>query len=308
MTKLTQEQIDNYHSGRMNESEMADFENLLESDPAMKSESNLQSDIVSGLKEYRKNQLKSRLDAIDVGPTWMEFAQQSVLMKSMGGVIIASIIGTGIYLYGERMEVLSTAELATVEALEVESIEFVWDLGEEEAESNNSLEKPEQITDQASKKIAEAVPQIEEQSDVVNEEVTAIANNDSEKTEVFKPVFEAPDAESVEDDAEFSATDLDKLSESSDNAADEQPIDVQTELSKGNKIRYKYYDGKLFLNGDFDKAPYEILEINSARDRRIYVYHLGSYYKVDIADKLTELPKVTNPDVISELKLLRENK
>lgn len=300
MTKLTKDQIDNYHSGRMNESEMADFENMLESDPAIKAESDLQSDIVRGLKEYRKIQLKSRLDAINVGPTWIEFAQQSALMKSLGGVIVASVIGTGIYLYGERPEVQNSDLPATVQATEMESIEFVWDLGDEEKPSLTTLEKPDKLVAKSDE------PTIDKKTvATVSEE--KVAERTMPKEEVFAPSFEAPSAESVGEESEFATTGLDEIPNSVESSV-EEPIDVQTEISKSSTIKYKYYDGKLFLNGDFNKAPYEILEINSSNGRRIYVYYLGSYYRVGMADKMTELPRVTNSEVLSELKLLRENK
>ena len=306
MTKLTKDQIDNYHSGRMNESEMADFENMLESDPALKAESDFQSDIVSGLKEYRKMELKSRLDGINVGPTWIEFAQQSALMKSLGGVMVASIIGTGIYFYGERPDVATSDVPATVLAQETESIEFVWQLGEEEAQVTQSLEKPNTQVIDAREDVDKAEVIEETATPALNEEV-AEAVKSEEKAKVFKPSFEAPGAEDVDEDTDFSTTGLDEIPNST-TATSEQPVDVQTEISKSTVIKFKYYDGKLFLKGDFDKAPYEILEINSAEGRRIYVYYLGSYYKVGLADKLTELPKVSNADVLGELKLLRENK
>ncbi len=314
MTKLTNEQLDNYHSGRMSESEMADFNKLLESDPALKAENDFQSDIINGLKEYRKLELKSRLDAINVGPTWIEFAQQSALMKSFGGVIIASLIGTGIYLYGERTEDIASDELATVEAQEVESIDFVWSLGEEE-DSNSTqsveLEKPQELPVHAvaqNSKTEESV--ISETTDTSDNLVVEDLESTSEakQEEVYKPSFEAPNAESISDETEFETTGLDEIPSSTSNVISENSIDVRSEITKSSIIKYKYYDGKLFLNGAFDKAPYEILEINSASGRRIYVYYIGSYYKVGNADKLTELPKVTNTDVINELKMLRENK
>lgn len=302
MTKLTQEQIDNYHAGRMSESEMTDFQKIIESDPSIKAESDFQSDIVSGLKEYRKLELKSRLDAINVGPTWIEFAQQSTLMKSLGGVIIASIIGTGIYFYGERPDQANSDEPATVQAQDIESIEFVWKLGEEETQPSNQLETPIPVTESNSPKTVvkeiTTSTMIDEADDAKNE----VANE-----EAFSPSFEAPDAEAIEDDASFATTGLDEIPNSSE-STNEEPIDVQSEISKSTTIKYKYYDGKLFLKGDFDKAPYEILEINSTSGRRIYVYYLGSYYKVGIADKLTELPTVTNSETLDELKMLRENK
>lgn len=302
MTKLTQEQIDNYHAGRMSESEMTDFQKIIESDPSIKAESDFQSDIVSGLKEYRKLELKSRLDAINVGPTWIEFAQQSTLMKSLGGVIIASIIGTGIYFYGERPDQANSDEPATVQAQDIESIEFVWKLGEEETQPSNQLETPIPVTESNSPKTVvkeiTTSTMIDEADDAKNE----VANE-----EAFSPSFEAPDAEAIEDDASFATTGLDEIPNSAE-STNEEPIDVQSEISKSTTIKYKYYDGKLFLKGDFDKAPYEILEINSTSGRRIYVYYLGSYYKVGIADKLTELPTVTNSETLDELKMLRENK
>ena len=301
MAKLNQNQIDNYHSGRMSESEMTDFERMLESDPAFKAESDLQSDIVSGLKEYRKLELKSRLDAINISSTWVEFVQQSTLLKSLGGIILISVIGTGIYFYGEEPETMIPPRPITVEVPETESIEFVWGMGEEEANSTARLEKPQkaEVSEPTGKTVKLTTPEAAKSVSETEEQV---------KKEAFKPDFEAPNLEFIEDESGFTATGLDKIPESKVSANASAPIDVQTEISTNDVIRYKYYDGKLFLNGDFDKAPYEILEIISSNGRRIYVYYLGSYYMVGIADKLTDLPEVKDTDALNELKLLRENK
>ena len=305
MAKLTHEQIDNYHSGRMSEPEMADFEKILESEPAIKAESDLQSDIVNGLKEYRKLELKTRLDAIKVGLTWIEFAQQSTLVKSLGGVVVASLIGTGIYYYGDRPESQDLIEPPTVDARGMESVEFVWDLGQEEQpQVSNELDKPNVILENST--VNPDAEKVEEATPVAV--VETIEENKKEAEQVFKPSFEAPNAETVEDNDEFAGAGLDEIPDNMEGKASDDPIDVETENSKSNVIKYKYYDGKLFLNGDFDNSHYEILEINSSTGRRIYVYYLGDYYKVGIADKLTALPKVKDSNVINELKLLRENK
>ncbi|MEQ6166438.1 hypothetical protein AAOE16_04535 [Ekhidna sp. MALMAid0563] len=302
MTKQQLEQIDKYHSGRMSESEMASFEKQLESDPALKAESDLQSDIVGGLKEYRKLELKARLDAINVGPTWMEFMGQSALMKSMGGVIVASLIGTGIYLYGEQDEQVESGATVTINAPVAESIEYIWELGQEEHDNstNTTLEKPEIANEPA----METNPEVQVADQSAREEQVVI----NEDKEVFKPSFEAPDVTNVEEDSKFQSAGLDELPETTNATASEDPIDVETENNRSKTIKYKYYDGKLFLSGDFDKSTYEILEINSASGRRIYVYYIDTYYKVGTTDRLTELPAVKDQDVIKELELLRENK
>ena len=97
--------------------------------------------------------------------------------------------------------------------------------------------------------------------------------------------------------------DLDVLPKKSAAVVNEDPIDVKTENTKSLDIKYKYYDGKLFLSGDFDRAPYEILEINSASGRRIYVKYLDKYYQVGVTDQLTALPEVTDVAIIDELKV-----
>ncbi|WP_424961588.1 hypothetical protein [Ekhidna sp.] len=303
MTNQQLEQIDKYHSGRMSESEMTSFEKQLESDPALKAENDLQADIVGGLKEYRKLELKARLDAINVGPTWMEFMGQSALMKSMGGVIVASLIGTGIYLYGEQDDQMESGAEVTINAPVAESMEYVWELGQEDTDIsvNTELEKPEIANEPAVEQKSD-IQTIDQQS--VNEElVTSKADK-----EVFKPSFEAPAVADVEEDSKFQSAGLDELPETTNTTASEDPIDVETEINRSKTIKYKYYDGKLFLSGDFDKSTYEILEINSASGRRIYVYYIDTYYKVGTTDRLTELPAVKDQNVITELELLRENK
>ncbi|MEQ9466332.1 MAG: hypothetical protein RLN88_02920 [Ekhidna sp.] len=288
----------------MSDQEIADFERQLESDPSLKAESDFQSDIVSGLKEHRKLELKSRLDAINVGPTWMEFAQQSTLVKSLGGVIVASLVGTGIYFMADKPENSEEQTAIPVDAPIAQSTEYVLDLGKVDEEiKSNELETPEELNDVSRNEAVKETPQKEDQP---SESITT-EEEESKPNETFKPSFEAPTIENVDEEKQFAASDLDELPDDA-TIANEDPVDVTHENSNSSTIRYKYYDGKLFLKGDFDKAPYEILEINSAAGRRIYVFYLGSYYKVGVTDRLTELPIVRDSKVVEELNLLRENK
>ncbi|MEO9869594.1 hypothetical protein [Ekhidna sp.] len=301
MTNLQQELIDKYHSGLMSDSEMATFRAEVDADPSIKSEFDLQADIVNGLKEQRKIELKARLDAINVGPTWIEFVQQSALMKSLGGVMVASIIGTGIYFLGEKENENTSI---TITAPQTTSPEYVWELGNENVPVNNTkLEKLETGETIAQNTHEQIIKKIASQNDT--EETVEESNQVADS---FQPEFEAPSVENIEDEKQFNSLDLDKLPENTAASENDDPIDVQTRITKSNTIKYKYYDGKLFLNGDFDKAPYEILEINSSTGRRIYVYYLDNYYKVGIADKFIELPLVKNNEVVTELNLIRANK
>ncbi len=292
-----QELIDQYHSGNMTPEQIVDFEKQLESNPELKAESNFQSDIINGLREVRKSELKTRLNAIDMNPGWMEFVQQSTLVKSFGGVALATLIGSGVYLYAEKQEFTNDNQIAIeISAPQQEELEFNYDYIEvaNTDESNNvenTLLSQEMKADKSEAEISSAA----------KEETSTVP-----APKLLTPDFNAPDPNLIEEDGNFEAADLDVLPSVTTSAKKE--IDVSTENVKNVNIKYKYYDGKLFLSGDFDKAPYEILEINSARGRRIYIQYLDKYYQVNTTDKLSDLPEVTDQKLIQELKLLKDNK
>ena len=292
MNYRLQEKIDAYYSGRMNPEESLSFERELKNDPSLMSKANFQKGIVEGLKAYRKSQLKDRLNAIDVAPTWIEFAQQSTLLKSFGGVAIATAVGAGVYFYAEPKKEEGTSVEVKIEAPFDEAKDFDW------------LIMPADLDDQ---KVAALVAKPSE-SPSTKKEITVPQVEENEDTNEFVPSFEAPDAGKVEDEEALRISSLEVLPENQTSAPLEEAIDVSTEITRSIDVKYKYYDGKLFLSGDFDRAPYEILEINSASGRRIYVKYLGKYYQVAITDRLSDLPEVKDDEVIKELKLLRQHK
>ncbi len=303
------EQIEEYHRGNLSPEEMASFEKELAGNPELNAESEFQADIINGLKEVRKGQLKARLDAIDVSPGWVEFAQQSVLVKSFGGVAIATLIGTGVYMLADKPEKLvEKEELAKVESIVVperKEIPFEWSLAPVE-----KVELTIATVSTTSERIEEtAAQQKVEELQVSNEPAEEPLNVVAEETkETFSPQFAAPDASVVSDESVLQTSILDEIETSTVEEEVTTPIDVETKITKSSKIQYKYYDGKLFLSGNFKNEPYEIIEINSANGRRIYLLHQKKYYEVKTTDRLSDLPEVRNIKLIQELRLIKANK
>lgn len=298
------DKIEQYHGGNMSAEDMASFEKELAADPTLKAESDFQSTIIKEIKEYRKTQLKTRLNAIDVSPGWIEFVQHSTLVKSFGGVAVATAIGSGVYFFAEKdpelVEEPANQEVTIeVNGPELNTPSFSWDLPEEEAPIAKAKQQ-EVIEDKPQAVVA------------VSEEVSqqGIAENQQEEqvAEPFAPVFEAPDAGDISENTEIESAQLDAVPTIIQEEVDATPIEVETKNSRSTKIKYKYYDGKLFLTGNFNKSPYEILEINSASGRRIYLLHQNKYYEVSITDRLSELPEVTDIKLIRELRLIKANK
>ena len=299
--------IEEYHRGNMSSEEMMSFEKDLASNPELRSESNFQGDIINGIKEIRKSQLKARLDAIDVAPGWLEFAQQSTLVKSFGGVALATLIGTGVYFVAEEERVetkVETIELTSIDVPEMDPLNFEWNIKALEATKTAS------IPTKTEKLLSNTVETSERQEEISVVEVAEPNKNSAEKTsQVFTPAFTAPVASEVTDESEPSAAQLETISVSESAKEEERkPIDVETENTRSAKIKYKYYDGKLFLSGNFQKEPYEIIEINSVTGRRIYLLHQNKYYEVKTTDRMTELPEVRSIKLIQELRLIKANK
>ena len=297
MNTRLQEKFDQYHTGRMSPEEHHAFERELESDPSLQAESDFQGDIINGLKDYRKLELKSRLGAVDVSPVWYDFVQHSTLMKSFGGVAVATMIGTGVFFLAEPKSVETTSEIV-IDAPKESKSTLAWFI------------EPATLSETTVKE-AQPTAVFKSQAALLPAEITEAMQEASEKEvvrEVFSPDFSAPAAEEILDEESMEVSSLEELPETTATNADSEPIDVDYENTKALDIKYKYYDGKLFLSGDFDRAPYEILEINSADGRRIYVKYLDKFYQVNVTDKLTRLPQVYDVNVIQELQLLRANK
>ena len=298
MNTRLQDKIDQYHSGRMDSNEFDSFEKELASDPSLQAESDFQLDIINGLKEFRKTELKTRLNAVDIAPAWFEFVQQSTLLKSFGGVAVATLVGTGVYFMAIPDDAGIEKQIV-IDAPEEVVKQFSWSIKPAilaKASESEDIQIPSASILNSEKGISESTD---------NETVELVELNGKEEN--LSLDFDAPTADEVKDEEALEISNLEVLPKSS-TAEEVDPIDVDHELTSSLNIKYKYYDGKLFLSGDFDRAPYEILEINSANGRRIYVKYLDKYYKVGVTDKLTTLPEVSDKSVIQELELLRKNK
>lgn len=293
MNNRLQDKIDLYHAGRLNSEEATLLEMELAKDPSLQSESDFQNEIIDGLKNYRKSELKTRLEAVDISPTWFEFVQQSTLLKSFSGVAVATLVGTGVFFLAEPV-LDEVVDGITIDAPIAEAQQLNWTIEPEEL-----TYKTAPISDKIERIILENS----------TEPKLKLEQDKESQSETFDLSFDSPGAEDVKDEDAPEIASLDKLPENNGiNNKDAEHLRVDHESVKTLNIKYKYYDGKLFLSGDFDRAPYEILEINSADGRRIYVKYLDTYYKVNTTDRLTALPVVKNVRIIEELNLLRQNK
>ncbi len=285
-------QIEAYLSGQMTPEEVSQFESLLEVNPELQQQLTFQSEVINGIGQYRKTELKARLDALDPTPAWWTIAQLSPVGQFIGGGIIVGFLGIGTYFVVNEQ----SADLPT-EGIEITAPNPV----------NVELEIPEiQPLPQLPVASVHSDGQIVEgdiEPDQEEKSPTADLKEDS-----FVPIVSVPDAGDVEADEEFQSNELPTPEETPETVTSENPIDVEIIDSKGSKVKYQYYEGKLYLYGKFQEEPYQILEINSAAGRKVYLYHLDVFYHIEPVDKPSSLEKVEDVSLIKELTILRKSK
>jgi hypothetical protein len=303
MSTTNQQLIDNYLRNELSTSEAAQFESDLSSNPELLEQLQMDKLIVEGISDLRKAQLKSRLDAIQVAP-----------------------LGFGLGQFGSVSALQGVAVIAT---LSIASISAWYFLGIKELDSNPNL---------VSNSINIDFPKVSIPIDIITFPVVEVkaANSDNDKVLVptnpikiekvvteemvaandkveksFIPKVDLPNLQELDDEAGLTISDAELPQMApTDEISRSENVTVQIEASfkKSESIKYKYYDGKLYLYGDFKDVPYEILEINAKQGRKLYMYYGDRYYNLMLSDKAENLVPITNQTTITELDIVRNNK
>ncbi|MCP4457454.1 MAG: hypothetical protein GY816_05415 [Cytophagales bacterium] len=286
MNSNNQNQIEAYLSGEMDAEQLAKFESEVHVNPELQQELNFQSEVIQGIGQYRKAQLVARLDAVNIAPGWLSFIQSSTV-QYVGGAIAIALIGTGLWFTFQDnslgTELTSSSQIVVVDTPTQQESE--WNL-----------------------------PKQKEQEPLMKEELLVVELRDWEKVDssrekLFNPQIAVPDAGDFETETDFVPEQAGEPSGSTrTDSKKSQPIEVELVESKALNVRYRYYEGKLYLYGKFKQKPYEILEINSATGRQIYLYHLDTFHEIVPSDKPVDLKVVTNDKLIQELMILRKTK
>ncbi len=286
----SEELIELYLRGELSPAESSALESQLSGDPELSRQVSFQKDITRGIGEYRKAQLKARLDLIEVAPAPFSVGAlgSNAIYKMVGGVAVVSLVGIGIYFYpyGQSPSEVVPVEISTTTVAET------------------LPEIPEVVFPQ----VADVVAVKPEETKAIH---SIVENNQAEPTrqeEDFSPAVAAPNLENVSDKS-FNAVKVELPESVAETAttASAEPVEVKTIESSG-EIRYKYFEGDLYLYGDFKKTPYEILEINSKVSREIYLYHASTYYKIEQTNEVKALRAITNEGLIRDLTIIRTNK
>lgn len=274
--------IDLYVTGKLSPVEATQFESEIATDVALQNEVSFQQDIVESIRMERTLQLKTKLQAIDVSSTsW--WASKGFL----GGSAAALFVGMASFMYWEYSK---NDDTPFTHAMEKPVISAYEEYSETDAMANSTTATLEDANGESSSADmrASSLPNTTETEDNntnINVNAPALTlNTEEEKGITTNSLASLDDLKSVE-----------ILNSAKAN------IDIQI-VKKTKKLYYQFYDQKLFLFGNFDGSPYEVIEIDTHFGKEFYLKFDKSYYTIQngIVDK-TPLEKITNSALVEKL-------
>ena len=253
-------------------------------DSGLKEEFNFQKELVEGIRESRRLELKSRLSNIPINTPLF----QTVGFKAIAVASISAGIGVGAYF------IFNEDDNGTISEI---------DLNEQSTasiEEKSIPEVPEAITPI---EIEKDEPDIKKETPQEKPKTEAIAKNTEVKPEikVVEPNVIQPDIVEVFEDGEIASNDLgndDRINGIEDVKEHvESTVEIATVKDKRNKFHYKFYE-----------MPYEIIELNSTKGKSYFLYYNDSYFRLlTKQEKATPLIKIENDSLVNELRIIQSN-
>ena len=293
---LTNEEfVNRYLDNELSEIERLDFENKILHDSELREEYNFQKDLIEGIKETRRLELKSRLSNIPINTP----LYQTIGFKAVAIASITASVGIGAYyLFSNTNDIqlsdidLNTNQLTLTEEVDIPKI-------------------PEAITP-----IFKEEPKKEVVMDVISQEkpkTEAVAKNtEAVEQKIIHPnviqpdiveTFEEEDVTPKEINIDPQINNLDEIKENV-----ESTVEISTVKDKRNKFHYKFFENRLYLLGNFNDMPYEIIELNTSKGKSYFLFYNNSFYKLNSEQvKPAPLVKIENDSLVNELKIIQSN-
>lgn len=287
--------IEQYFEGNLSEKDIAELNKGLINDPELKAEFDLQNEIVRGIKNYRKVELKSRLESVKV-PTGLigSLASSNVILGSLisGVVVIGTIIGITIFpkSSNENLELISLNGATYTLPLEKDVPAIPEPRSTVDATISNTKihsDAPENIEDDVKDKQGKAPYRIKKrQLSVLLPDVPEQLSQEQN-----------PDIEEINQKPRAITGFVDN---------EVEQISIATISDDQFDFHYKFYDSQLFLYGNYDEQ-YEILELFSVSDKQLYFIYKGAYYVIKNNTR-TPVPftEITDETLIKELEVVKE--
>ena len=322
--ELFQDQMDLYLAGTMPATARAEFEANIAGDPLLKGELDLQRDITEALARNRKAALKQRLQNIDVSgiPAEPTFSYKTLagVSAAAGVAAIAAIMLLNPGSHSITGNSTGASQAVTTQGTTASNPEQTGSqnsststgasvLNQEQAQNNAVESTPG--TNSAVTSSSSSLNQTTASASKAGSQVNGSANKATHRNKVAPPVF--GNDEEADQASEIKRGDADLVKpENKAGGQISEGLVGDIEVVKNNSKytnHYQYFNNKLFLYGDFDKNLYELLEFNSAKGKKLYIFHNNEFSQVQSGTtEITKLSPITDPQLVQDLNNQKKKK
>lgn len=247
--------IEAYFEGTISPAEKTMLEAKVKSDPLVKAEFDLQENIVKGITNARKLELKSRLSAIDL-PTHTGLLTGSGakwLAGTVAGVtIFSSVLYWSLISFDENIKPVDIKANHEI-VFQTEQLSDFPEITENEQEGAKISEIEATDSDIKSTSTKDLI--VEEKDITAKVQPQALISYEDDK--LFKNQNE-DDLKRIES------------KEIAHNRADKTEIEFLEAIENKNNYHYRYFNSKLYLYGDFKEMPYQIIELNDRGKKQLF--------------------------------------
>lgn len=273
--------LDDYLANRMGEQDRTTFEQRLEADPDLQHEYALQKQLIQGIREARIAELKAMLNNVPVSPANSGNATAS---KIAIGAVATVAIAVAAYWFLREDATPQPVEARTEQPAPVE----------EPVVPQTTTEEPEQPH--------------REPPRVAQQPVETDKNQTSAGTEHSKPsLARRPSPLSAPTDRAPDAPDA--TPDTGNDLAIPNSTSISVKTDRGTSrytFHYQFREGKLFLFGPFDEAPYKVVELSADGRRTAFLFYQDSYYELTpTGEEIKPLTPVTDEGQIRKLDEVR---
>jgi hypothetical protein len=79
-------------------------------------------------------------------------------------------------------------------------------------------------------------------------------------------------------------------------------MEIHLQKSENFNFHYQFYQGKLFLYGDFGKSPYQIIELNTNFGKKLFLFYDSTFHTIKNEQVIVApLEEITDQNLVSEL-------
>jgi hypothetical protein len=285
--------IEAYFEGTITSAEKVMLDAKIQSDPLVKAEFDLQQNIMKGISNARKIELKSRLAAIDLPINTGILAGNGV--KWLAGTLV------GVTIFGSVLYWSLISFENKIRPIDIRLNEIVSFDDSSQASFPNLIEvKNEIITENDVKNTSSKT------LSSTTKEAPVIRKQENDGTAKVQPQA----LMSYDDDQLFKNQREEKLEniasrEIAHNRADKTEIDFLESIAGTDNYHYRYYNSKLYLYGDFKQMPYQIIELNDKGKKQLFLSHNDEVYAIkDNTTEITELRKLQDDMLKMEIQLI----